>query len=51
MFPLKITVQSEFVILVFQSSVINSFFLDSIILRFAKLIQIAYQSPNSMEFE
>ena len=40
-----------FCILVFNSFVINSFFLDSIILRFAKLIQIAYQSPNSVEFE
>ena len=40
-----------FCISVFNSFVINSFFLDYIILSFAKLIQIAYQSPNSVEFE
>ena len=54
MFPLKITVQSEFVISVFQYSIhllLIHFFLDFIILKFAKLIQIAYQSLNSMEFE
>ena len=46
MFPLKITVQSEFVNLIFQYSIhlllIIIFFLDFIILKFAKLIQIAY---------
>ena len=40
-----------FCISIFNSFVINSFFLDSIILRLSKLIQIAYQSPNSVKFE
>ena len=55
MFPLKIIVQSEFVILIFQYSIhlllIQFFFLVFIILKLSKLIPIVYQSPNSIEFE
>ena len=54
MFPLKITVQSEFFILVFQYSIhllLIQFFLVFIILRLPKLTPIVNQSPNSIEFE
>ena len=54
MFPLQITVQPEFVILVFQYSIhllLIQFFLVFIILRLSKLIPIVYQSLNSIEFE
>ena len=54
MFPLMITVQSEFIILIFQYSIhllLIQFFLVFIILRLSKLIPIVYQSPNSIEFE
>ena len=49
------TVQSEFVIFLFSfivHFVIHSHILDFFyIVRFTKLIPIAYQSPNSIEFE
>ena len=40
-----------FCISLFNSFIINSFFLDSIIFKFSKVIPIVYQSPNSIDFE
>ena len=54
MFPLKITVQSEFIILIFQYSIhflLIQLFLVFIILRLSKPIPIVDHSPNSIEFE